>query len=303
MIARCLSYISIILNLILGARTIKGAVTVSIIFFILFIIYTSLQAYTYRNTARHLEKIQQEKKELQAANKKLAGELKKIKQNMKKTSQQSPNKKVAYLTFDDGPSSNTSAILSILDHYKIKATFFVIGNQSERGKHMYKRIVAEGHAIGLHSYSHEYRTIYVSPTAFHQDFNQIRELVYQLTGQKPNIIRFPGGSNNHISRKYGGKNLMHTLIQQMTREGYRYFDWNVDSRDAERVTQSRDIIIQSVLQGSKNKQKAIILLHDSQVKTTTVEALPAIIEGLRKQGFSFDVLTDQSFTYHFAPSS
>jgi peptidoglycan/xylan/chitin deacetylase (PgdA/CDA1 family) len=168
---------------------------------------------------------------------------------------------------------------------------------------MYKRIVAEGHAIGLHSYSHEYRTIYVSPAAFHQDFDQIRNLVYQQTDRKPNIIRFPGGSNNHVSRKYGGKDLMHTLIQQMTQEGYHYFDWNVDSRDAERITQSRDVIIQSVLHGSKNKQKAIILMHDSQAKTTTVEALPAIIEGLRKQGFSFDVLTDQSFTYHFPPAS
>ncbi|MED0670441.1 polysaccharide deacetylase family protein [Aneurinibacillus aneurinilyticus] len=287
----------------MGAKTIKGAVTASIIFFILFVIYASLQAYTNRNTIRHLEEIQQEKKELQVINEKLTSELKEIKQNIKKAPQQNPAKKVAYLTFDDGPSSNTSAILSILDYYKIKATFFVIGNQSKHGKYMYKRIVAEGHAIGLHSYSHEYRTIYVSPAAFHQDFDQIRNLVYQQTDRKPNIIRFPGGSNNHVSRKYGGKDLMHTLIQQMTQEGYHYFDWNVDSRDAERITQSRDVIIQSVLHGSKNKQKAIILMHDSQAKTTTVEALPAIIEGLRKQGFSFDVLTDQSFTYHFPPAS
>jgi peptidoglycan/xylan/chitin deacetylase (PgdA/CDA1 family) len=284
-----------------GARPIKGAVTVSILFFFLFVLYASVQASAYHNVVRKLTQSEQKNKELQRLNEELNNQLKNVKQPLKQAEKtQEQNKKIAYLTFDDGPSTNTAAILSILDHYKVKATFFVIGNNTDFGKQMYKRIAEEGHAIGLHSYTHEYKKIYASPAAFQSDFDQLRQLLYGATGLTPTIIRFPGGSNNHVSRKYGGRTLMQTLIKQVTKEGYQYVDWNVDSRDAERVIQSPDIIVHSILQESKNKQKAIILMHDAPVKTTTVTALPAVIEGLRKQGFSFDVVTNQSFMYRFA---
>ncbi|AMA71549.1 polysaccharide deacetylase [Aneurinibacillus thermoaerophilus] len=266
----------------------------------LFILYASVQAKAHYDTLRMLEQIQLENQKLQRVNENLRNELKKKQQELEKAKQaQNNNTKVAYLTFDDGPSTNTEEILAILDRYKIKATFFVIGNNSEFGKQMYRRIVSKGHALGLHSYSHEYRNIYTSATAFHSDMEKLRQLIYKATGQKPKIMRFPGGSNNHISRKYGGHSLMQILIQQSVQKGYKYFDWNVDSQDAKRKVQPRDVIIQSVMKESRNKKKIIVLMHDSQIKVTTVQALPAIITELKKQGFSFDILSDTSFTYHF----
>ncbi|MFT9849229.1 polysaccharide deacetylase family protein [Aneurinibacillus sp. REN35] len=288
---------------------IKGTITASIVFFLLFLVYASVQAHAYQDTVQKLTRLSQKNEELQKEKELLTIEYQKAQEELehikksKPQSQADPKKKIAYLTFDDGPSTNTAAVLSILQRYKVKATFFVIGNETEAGKQMYKRIVAEGHAIGLHSYTHDYRKIYASPAAFHNDFTRIRNLVHSTTGLTPTITRFPGGSNNHVSRKYGGRTIMQTLIREMKQKGYQYFDWNVDSTDASRILQSREMIVRSVLQGSKNKQKAIILMHDSQVKTTTVEALPAIIEGLVKQGFSFDIITAQSFTYQFASAS
>lgn len=281
-----------------------------VVFFLLFLVYASVQAHAYQNTARKIAQLSMANEALRKANEQLAITYYKAQEELeqsKKTTapkpqaQPDPKKKVAYLTFDDGPSKNTAAVLSILQRYQVKATFFVIGNETETGRQMYKRITADGHAIGLHSYTHDYRKIYASPAAFYDDFTRIRELVHNATGISPTIIRFPGGSNNHVSRKYGGRTIMQTLIHEMTKQGYQYFDWNVDSTDASRFLQSRDAIVRSVLQGSKNKQKAIILMHDSQVKTTTVDALPAIIEGLRKQGFAFEKLTSESFTYQFIP--
>jgi peptidoglycan/xylan/chitin deacetylase (PgdA/CDA1 family) len=299
------TYISITSERHKGAVFIKSTLAISFLFFLLFVVYASVQIQAYHHTLGQLEQAKQENKELQTINEQLRNEIKKIKQEFesKQSYIESTTRKVAYLTFDDGPSANTEKVLTILDRYHIKATFFVIGNNSESGKQMYKCIVYRGHALGLHSYSHNYRQIYASSPAFHNDFTRVKQLVYETTGYVPDIMRFPGGSNNLVSRKYGGRALMPLLIKEITKEGYQYFDWNVDSRDAERTLQSRDVIVRSVLKGSQGKPKVIILMHDSQVKKTTVEALPAIIEGLKKQGFSFDILTNRSFTYHFTITS
>ncbi|WCN37990.1 polysaccharide deacetylase family protein [Aneurinibacillus uraniidurans] len=207
--------------------------------------------------------------------------------------------KIAYLTFDDGPSANTRSILRILAAYNVRATFFVTGKNTSSGRELYRLIRRGGHSIGLHSYSHNYRYIYSSPQAFQNDFVQLDKLIQASIGYQPDIIRFPGGSNNHVSWKYGGKDLMVMLTKQKLNEGYQYFDWNVDSTDASVHRQKRERIVQAVLNGSRGKQKAIILMHDSPAKITTVQALPQIIEGLRKQGFTFAPLTHDSFPYHF----
>ncbi|BAU26393.1 peptidoglycan/xylan/chitin deacetylase (PgdA/CDA1 family) [Aneurinibacillus soli] len=212
---------------------------------------------------------------------------------------QSKTQKIAYLTFDDGPSANTRSILRILAAYDVQATFFVTGKNTASGRELYRLIRRGGHSLGLHSYSHNYRHIYSSPQAFQNDFVQLDKLIHVSTGYQPDILRFPGGSNNHVSWKYGGKDLMMTLAQQKLKEGYQYFDWNVDSTDASVNRQKRERIVQAVLNGCHGKQKAIILMHDSPAKITTVQALPQIIEGLRKQGFTFAPLTHDSFTYHF----
>lgn len=198
--------------------------------------------------------------------------------------------KTAWLTFDDGPSiRNTPRILDILKDYDIKATFFVNGRG---GKELYKRIADEGHVIGNHTYSHNYKDIYTSVSGFKKDVAKLNDYLEDITGKRPEILRFPGGSNNTVSRKYGGKNVMKTLCRVATSDmDYQYFDWNVSAEDATTYRASKDFIVRSVLNGAKRKKHAIILMHDSAAKTTTVEALPEIIDGLIKMGFEFDVLT------------
>ncbi|MGO4500994.1 polysaccharide deacetylase family protein [Paenibacillus sp. 2RAB27] len=207
--------------------------------------------------------------------------------------------KNAYLTFDDGPSENTERILQILRRYNVHATFFVIGNSSLEGKRLYRLIHADGHVIGNHTYTHNYHSLYESVQAFSKDTERLERLLEQTIGVRSNLLRYPGGSNNLVSRHFGGPNIMPRIINKMSREGYDYMDWNVSSTDAARTVQPKNEIIDAVLSASKNKKEAIILMHDVKVKTTTVEALPTIIEGLLKQGFHFKVLSKDSFHYQF----
>lgn len=205
--------------------------------------------------------------------------------------------KKAYLTFDDGPSANTEQILDILKKYNIKATFFVTGNSSN--KELYRRIVNEGHAIGNHTYSHNYKSIYSSVDAFMEDLERLNKFLEETTGVRPDIVRIPGGSNNQVSKKYGGEDIMEKIVKKVVEEGYQYFDWNVTSTDAEKVKQDKEVIVEAVLKGTKDKTNAVILMHDSAPKTTTVEALPEIIEGLIQQGYKFDTLDKNSYAPHF----
>ena len=207
--------------------------------------------------------------------------------------------KVAYLTFDDGPSKNTEKILNTLKQYGAKGTFFVNGKTDSYSKSLYKRIVNEGHAIGNHTYSHNYKSIYASKNGFMKDFNQLEDYLQSLVGVSPKIVRFPGGSNNTVSHNYGGKGVTKEIAQELQRNGYVYFDWNVDSTDASVSKQSKSKIVQRVLNISKGKNTAVILMHDSAVKTTTAEALPEIIQGLKEQGFTFQSLNAQSYAPQF----
>ncbi len=209
------------------------------------------------------------------------------------------SKKTVYLTFDDGPSINTNKILDILKEYNIRATFFVVGTSNEDSKKIYTRIVEEGHAIGNHTYSHEYRDIYASNKNFLEDFKKLEDYIYNITGIKMDIMRFPGGSNTTMPHKYSDEKFMKRMITKMLYHGYQYFDWNVDSRDAKAIKQNKDVIINSVLEGVKNNDPAIVLFHDSLPKTTTVEALPIIIEELLKEDYSFKALNKDSFYVHF----
>jgi len=207
--------------------------------------------------------------------------------------------KIAYLTFDDGPSNNTIKILDILKDYEAKATFFTLGISASSRQDIIKRILDEGHAIGNHTYSHDYEQIYSSVDAFFQDLNKSEELLFKISGIKPNIIRFPGGSNNQVSWGYGGKNIMSEIINTLDEDKYQYFDWNVSSTDASVRLQTKEKIIESVINGSKGKSKIIVLFHDTAIKTTTVEALPEILTELKSMGFNFEVLTKDSYAPHF----
>jgi peptidoglycan/xylan/chitin deacetylase (PgdA/CDA1 family) len=164
---------------------------------------------------------------------------------------------------------------------------------------LYQRIVNEGHTLGNHTYSHNYDAIYPSVNTFEADVDKLNRLLVETTGVKPNVVRFPGGSNNTVSYHTGGKGVTKKIADDLHNRGYQYFDWNVDSTDASAVTQSRSVIIQNVISQSKNQSKAIILMHDSASKTTTAAALEEIINGLKSQGFEFRRLSPYSYAPQF----
>lgn len=190
----------------------------------------------------------------------------------------SSGKKV-YLTFDDGPSSNTDQILDILKDYDVKATFFVVGKTDERSVKAYQRIVEEGHTLAMHSYSHKYDEIYESKEAFARDLNSLQEYLYETTGVWPRIYRFPGGSSNTVSKVD-----MQELIEYLTDIGITYFDWNVASGDAVSRTLPAETIVNNCLSGIEKQKESVILMHDASNKGTTIEALPKIIEAIQEQG-------------------
>lgn len=176
-----------------------------------------------------------------------------------------------YLTFDDGPGPNTDKILDILEQYGVKATFFVVGKEGYAEQ--YRRIVEEGHTLGMHSYSHKYSEIYASLEAYKNDLNKLHDFLYELTGKDCNIVRFPGGSSNTISNVD-----MRELISYLNEENIVYYDWNVSSGDATGNYKNADRIAANVLENIDQYNNAIILFHDAAGKDSTVEALPIIIE-------------------------
>lgn len=198
--------------------------------------------------------------------------------------------KVVYLTFDDGPSKNTLKILKILKKYDAKATFFVTGlGESE----YMRKIVEKGHTIALHTYSHDYKKIYSSSSNYYDDLFKISNLVYTKTGVDSKIIRFPGGSSNTVSRSYS-RGIMSRLTKSVENNGYRYFDWNVNSGDADGVNVSARRILQNVKAESKGKDKCVVLMHDTLAKNTTVKALSSICAFYKKNGYEFAALTMDS---------
>lgn len=180
-----------------------------------------------------------------------------------------------YLTFDDGPSAYTNEILDILKEYNVKATFFVVGKEGEKYEELYNRIVEEGHTLGMHSYSHRYDEIYASEENFAEDFEKLQTYLYDITGVESRFYRFPGGSSNTVS-----KIDMSNFIDYLKEHDVVYFDWNVSSGDASSGGVSVEQIIENCTGNVDYYNNMVILMHDSQEKRTTVEALPSVIEKL-----------------------
>lgn len=182
-----------------------------------------------------------------------------------------------YLTFDDGPSENTEAILDILAKYGVKATFFVVGMEDEESQELYRRIVEEGHTLGMHSYSNRYSVIYQSEEAFQTDYQKLKDYLYEVTGVECKYYRFPGGSSNQISNVP-----MNNLIQFLNEKGTVYFDWNVSAGDAASAAYTADEIVENVTADVVKYKTSVVLLHDAEDKSTTVEAIGPLIEALQQ---------------------
>ena len=184
-----------------------------------------------------------------------------------------------YLTFDDGPSENTAKILDILKEKGVKATFFVIGPEDERSKELYQRIVAEGHTLGMHSFSHKYSVIYESLEAFSEDVAHLQSYLAEVTGITPEIMRFPGGSRNQVSNTD-----MTEFIRFLNEKGIVYYDWNVASGDATSQAYTPDELVENVMNDVGRFETSIVLMHDASNKSSTVEALGPMIEKLQEMG-------------------
>ena len=200
---------------------------------------------------------------------------------------------VIYLTFDDGPSgATTPTILNILKKYNVKATFFVTSSNGGSDD-LIKRAYNEGHKIALHTYSHEYGQIYVSDEAFFNDLKKISDRVERVTGEKSMLTRFPGGSSNTVSRRYS-TNIMSRLVNEVEAKGYTYFDWNVDSRDAE--GKNADQIYSYTTSGLSKSHGNVVLMHD--IKYTTMNALERVIQYGQNNGYTFKVLDSNVKCWH-----
>lgn len=204
-----------------------------------------------------------------------------------------PKDKVIYLTFDDGPSQHTLRLLDTLDKYNVKATFFVV-HHGESKNEILREIVRRGHSIGIHSVTHDYKTIYESENAFLNDLYTMQSIIKQETGVETFLMRFPGGSSNSVSKKYC-KGIMTILTQKVQELGFQYFDWNVSSGDAGGAT-TKEEVFNNVVSGVQNYKHSIVLQHD--IKSFSVDAVEMIIEWGLENEYTFLPLDTASPTTH-----
>lgn len=193
------------------------------------------------------------------------------------------------LTFDDGPSKTTPDVLAALNRAGVKATFFVVATgHNDKYLPLVSEAAASGHQIALHSASHEYSDIYQSPDAYWKDIGLLKErLSPYLSADALRYLRFPGGSTNTVSRRYGGRGLMQQLKEEVTAKGYAYVDWNVCAEDAVGGKPSAGTIFRNIVRETGEQTQCIVLMHDSATTHTTAEALPDIIQWYNDNGFAF----------------
>lgn len=196
-----------------------------------------------------------------------------------------------FLTFDDGPSlSVTPRILDILKKNGVKATFFIV-DYTEEEKPVIKRMIDEGHTVGIHGYSHDYKTAYSSVAAYMDNITKLAEKLRRDFGYTATITRFLGGSSNTISKKYSS-GIMTRLVREVAAKGYSYFDWNVDSGDANGNNVAKGKIAANTKEGLLHGRDNVVLMHDIDTKRTTADALQEIINYAKANAYTFAALSD-----------
>ena len=198
----------------------------------------------------------------------------------------SNKKKTMYLTFDDGPSYKvTNNILDILKENKVKATFFLIGNQIKDKEDVIKRIYNEGNSIGLHSYTHNYKKIYCNEDKFIKEMINCRNEINKVVGISPNIIRFPGGSYKRLNKDF---------LKRLHDKNFKVYDWNLDSSDGLKPKASLDELYANSIEGSEEKERLILLLHCADVHQNTCRVLPKIISYYKSKGYELKLITEET---------
>ena len=198
--------------------------------------------------------------------------------------------KVAFLTFDDGPSSNvTPEILDVLKKEDIKATFFVLGTMVKANPGVLRREREEGHYIANHSYSHVYSKVYANKNKPLEEYNKTNKLIQESLGDsnyQSNIFRFPGGSVGGYYDK-----LKQKAKKKFQEKGISYLDWNCLTNDSDGA-ETKQAIMQNLKATSKGKKSLVILMHDAPNKDLTAKTLPDVIKYLKEQGYSFQNMYD-----------
>lgn len=194
---------------------------------------------------------------------------------------------VAYLTFDDGPNKeNTEKILQILHDEDIHATFFLTGQNVRLHPEVVKEIYRSGNAIGVHSYTHDYKKIYASPEAYMDELLQTDMLIYHAIGVRPVISRAPGGTQGHFTSAFW---------QAIQKVGYIEVGWNALTGDADGTGKTAEKEVENIKKQLSLRpylhSHLVILMHDASGHEATVEALPTIIKMLKNQGYTFRVVT------------
>lgn len=199
-------------------------------------------------------------------------------------------KKVVYLTFDDGPSWLTPKVLDVLRENNVKATFFVIGNEiTEEREDTIKQMIKDGHAVGIHTFCHKKNEIYCSEEALLEDITKTYNRIYEITGIKPTLYRFPWGSINCYLDDLRDD----TVKLKIEEMGLTYYDWNVSGEDSTGHP-SGYAIMRNIKKNLTRFSEPVILLHDSKINERTYQVLPDIINMIKEQGYEFDTLENRS---------
>lgn len=206
---------------------------------------------------------------------------------------ESQREKVVYLTFDDGPTPGvTERIMDVLGQYNIKGTFFVVGKEIPQREAILKRMYEEGHGIGLHTYSHNYKRVYSSQDIFLEEMDKTQDVINQVLGAdlKIKAIRFPGGSSGRLNQKF---------FDCINERGYKIFDWNVNLEDGVNPSLAPSELVKNSKKCKSGCTTRIILAHCNSTNKNTYKALPGIIEYYQKEGYVFKAIDNETPQYYY----
>lgn len=269
-----------------------------LIFILIFIILIILIAYAIaKRRTNQLQNIAMSNAEKQENSQELlieSGEQSKEKIKLPNLTEEAKNRikhiyrsdeKVAYLTFDDGPSSTvTPFVLDVLKDNNIKATFFLLGKQVEAYPEIVKRAYEEGHYIANHGYSHVYKQIYETPEKVLEEYQKTEVAIQdaiEIPEYHTHLIRFPGGSKGN---KY--EEIIAQAINLLEENNITYVDWNCLTGDSVGKN-DKEAMLQELANTSYGKNSIVILMHDASNKILTYEILQDAINYLKEQGYTF----------------